>query len=82
MIDFAHSKICFFFMTSVPFQYPTNPRLGLWVSYQRSQYNNNNYSNHQQQQSFLTSERIEALNQIEFSWKEKDNEWMDTRTDT
>lgn len=73
MIDFAHSKICFFFMTSVPFQYPTNPRLGLWVSYQRSQYHNTSTTNsnhHQQQQSFLTSERIEALNQIEFSWKE------------
>lgn len=49
---------------NVPYTYEPNTALGLWVVYQRHQYRRR-YEN---KTSYITPERIEALNEIGFEW--------------
>jgi hypothetical protein len=51
--------------TTVPYRCVVNPKLGLWVSYQRTRYRNNSLSDH----------RVDLLNSIGFVWNKFDTHW-------
>ena len=66
--------------TNVPQQYSANPALGKWVMNQRSA-----FRQHEELQKdsrnlipttyILTEERIRLLNELGFSWKNRDDQW-------
>ena len=56
----------------MPFHYAENPRLGTWVSTQRTQYNK--FQQHPST-SQMTQERIERLESIAFEWDPLSAEW-------